>query len=122
MGWALTGSASVAKILVEQQLKDRSIPFTEKLPELSGPNAPRSSSAVAGMIATVVVKVEDLLQDGRAAEVAMPLVYLQIKDWWKGGKCQVSPPSQSCILADVVGRDDPSAPASPFVYYYWRIS
>lgn len=82
-------SASVAKILVEQQLKDRSIPFTEKLPELSGPNAPRSSSAVAGMIATVVVRVEDLLQDGRAAEVAMPLVYLQIKDWWKGGKCQV---------------------------------
>lgn len=41
------------------------------------------------MIATIVVKVEDLLQDGRAAEVAMPLVYLQIKDWWKGGKCQV---------------------------------
>jgi len=47
------------------------------------------------MIATIVVKVEHLLQDGRAAEVAMPLVYLQIKDWWKGGKCQVSPPIYS---------------------------
>ena len=92
-GQELTCSASVAKILVEQQLKDRSIAFTEKLPEMSGPNAPRSSSAVAGMIATIVVKVEDLLQDGRAAEVAMPLVYLQIKDWWKGGKCQVGCPS-----------------------------
>jgi len=67
---------------------------------MSGPNAPRSSSAVAGMIATIVVKVEDLLQDGRAAEVAMPLVYLQIKDWWKGGKCQVSFPSPMADDAD----------------------
>jgi mediator of RNA polymerase II transcription subunit 14 len=116
-------SASVAKILVEQQLKDRSIPFTEKLPELSGPNAPRSLSAVAGMVATIVVKVEDLLQDGRAAEVAMPLVYLQIKDWWKGGKCQVSLLSRMSgqMLIDSGGHDT-SAPASPLYRDQWRIA
>jgi mediator of RNA polymerase II transcription subunit 14 len=77
-------------MLVEQQLKDRSIPYAKRYPEVTGPKAPQSSSAVAGMIPTIVVHVKDLLQDHRAAEVAMPRVYLQIKDWWKGGKCQVS--------------------------------
>jgi mediator of RNA polymerase II transcription subunit 14 len=42
------------------------------------------------MIPTLAVLTRDLLKDDRAAEVALPRVYMQIKDWWKGGKCQVS--------------------------------
>jgi mediator of RNA polymerase II transcription subunit 14 len=77
-------------MLVEQQLKDRSIPYVKRYPEATGPSAPLSSSAVAGMIPTIKVETENLLQDHRAAEVAMPHVFLQLKDWWKGGMCQVS--------------------------------
>lgn len=83
-------SALVAQMLVEQQLKDRSIPYVKRYPEATGPSAPLSSSAVAGMIPTIKVETENLLQDHRAAEVAMPHVFLQLKDWWKGGTCQVS--------------------------------
>ncbi len=41
------------------------------------------------MVPTLCVKARDLLKDGRAADVAMPKVYMRIRDWWKGGKCQV---------------------------------
>lgn len=50
----------------------------------------RASSAIAGLIPNIVVNAKDLLNDGRAADVAMPKVFLQIKDWWKADKCQVS--------------------------------
>jgi mediator of RNA polymerase II transcription subunit 14 len=82
-------SALVAQTTIEQQLKDRAIPYTLQYPASSGPGAPKSSSAVAGMVPTLTVNTADLLKDGRAADVAMPRVYMQIRDWWKGGKCQV---------------------------------
>jgi mediator of RNA polymerase II transcription subunit 14 len=80
----------VATTIVEQQLKDRSIPFAQQFPSTSGPGAAQSRSAVAGLVPTIVVNVKDLLKDDKAADVAMPKVYMQIKDWWHGGKCQVS--------------------------------
>jgi mediator of RNA polymerase II transcription subunit 14 len=83
-------SALVAQTIVEQQLKDRSIPYTLQYPPTAGPGAPTSPSAVAGMVPTLCVKAKDLLKDGRAAEVAMPRVFIQIRDWWKGGQCHVS--------------------------------
>ena len=76
--------------MIEQQLKDRGIPYILQYPAASGPGAPLSSSAVAGMVPTLAVNARDLLKDGRAADVAMPRVFMQIRDWWKGGKCQVS--------------------------------
>ncbi|KAK4683698.1 mediator of RNA polymerase II transcription subunit 14, partial [Tremellales sp. Uapishka_1] len=82
-------NALVAQTIVEQQLKDRSIPYTQQYPPSTGSGAPRSLSAVAGMIPTLSVDTKDLLQDPRATEVAMPKVFMQIRDWWKGGKCQV---------------------------------
>lgn len=75
---------------MEQQLKDRSIPYTLQYPRKSGAGAPVSASAVAGMVPILCVNARDLLKDGRAADVAMPKVFMQIRDWWKGGKCQVS--------------------------------
>lgn len=42
------------------------------------------------MVPTIVVSVKDLLKDDKMADVAMPKVFMQIKDWWNGGKCQVS--------------------------------
>ena len=51
------------------------------------------------MIPTVCVKARDLLKDGRAADVAMPNVYMQIAHWWKGGKCQVSRAMHVALLA-----------------------
>lgn len=83
-------SALVAQSIIESQLKSRSIPYILSLPPTSGPGAPRSRSAIAGLVPTFTVNSADLLKDGKAGDVAMPRVYLQIKDWWKGGKCSVS--------------------------------
>lgn len=81
----------VAQSVIEQQLKDRSIPYFTQYPRQGdSQGAPRSRSALSGMIPTLVVNVADLLRDARAAEVAMPRVFVQITDWWKGGKCSVS--------------------------------
>lgn len=75
-------------MLVEQQLKDRAIPYSEQYPKT--PTEPtQASSAIAGLIPNIIVNAKDLLNDGRAADVAMPKVFLQIKDWWKGDRCQV---------------------------------
>ncbi|WVQ85214.1 hypothetical protein IAT38_007379 [Cryptococcus sp. DSM 104549] len=87
-------NALVAQTIVEQQLKDRSIPYTQVFPPTTGPAAPKSSSPLAGMVPTICVHVRDLLRGGRdggdaALEVAMPKVWLQIEGWWKGGKCEV---------------------------------
>ncbi|RSH89438.1 mediator complex subunit [Saitozyma podzolica] len=82
-------NALVSQTIIEQQLKDRAIPYTLQYPPASGPGAPKSGSAVAGMVPTLAVNTIDLLKDPRAADVAMPRVYMQIQDWWKGGKCHV---------------------------------
>ncbi|WWD22838.1 hypothetical protein CI109_107332 [Kwoniella shandongensis] len=89
-------NALVAQTIVEQQLKDRSIPYTQQYPPTSGPGAPRSTSPLAGMVPTICVEVGDLLRGGvkgggggAALEVAMPRVCLQIEGWWKGGGCEV---------------------------------
>lgn len=81
----------VAQSILEQQLKDRSIPYTLQLPPAQGPGAPHSRAAVAGMIPALVMNVADLLKDPRAAEVARNKVYMQLKGWWRGDKCSVSP-------------------------------
>lgn len=90
----LTNSGLVAQTIVEQQLKDRSIPYTLKYPPAVGSTseaaAAKSTSAVAGMIPTIEVDVKDLLKDRRASDVANPKVLIQLKDWWNGGKCKVS--------------------------------
>jgi mediator of RNA polymerase II transcription subunit 14 len=84
----------VAQTIVEQQLKDRSIPYSLKYPPATGETAEagaaKSTSAVAGMIPTIEVDVHDLLRDRRASDVANPKVLIQLKDWWNGGKCKVS--------------------------------
>lgn len=89
-------SALVSQTIIEQQLKDRAIPYTLQYPPASGPGAPKSGSAVAGMVPTLAVNTIDLLKDPRAADVAMPRVYMQIQDWWKGGKCHVGEISRCC--------------------------
>lgn len=38
-----------------------------------------------------------------AGEVAMPRVYIQIKGWWNGGKCSVSP-ILTLLMREVVGN------------------
>jgi mediator of RNA polymerase II transcription subunit 14 len=86
----LISSAMVAQSILEQQLKDRSIPYTLQAPPATGPGAPQSRAAVAGMVPALVMNVADLLKDPRAAEVARSKVYMQLKGWWKGGKCTVS--------------------------------
>lgn len=93
-------SALVARMLVEQQLKDRAIPYSEQYPR-EPTETTQASSAIAGLIPNIVVNAKDLLNDGRAADVAMPKVFLQIKDWWKAGKCQVRPSNlgeRDCML------------------------
>jgi len=82
-------NALVAQTIVEQQLKNRSIPYTLQYPPPSGQAAALSKSPIAGMIPSIVVQSSNLLKDDRAADVAAPKVYLQIKDWWKAGKCKV---------------------------------
>ncbi|KIR70296.1 hypothetical protein I310_05923 [Cryptococcus deuterogattii CA1014] len=87
-------AALVAQTIVEQQLKDRSIPYTQQFPPTTGPASPKSTSPLAGMVPTICVDVRDLLRAGRggrsaAMEVAMPKVWLQIEGWWEGGKCEV---------------------------------
>lgn len=84
-------SALVAQSIIESQLKARAIPFNLHFPPTTGPAAPKSRSPIAGMIPTFVVHAADLLKDGRADDVAMPKVYMQIKEWWTGSKCSVSP-------------------------------
>ena len=84
------GNALVAQTTVEQQLKDRSVPYFIQYPPSSGPGAPTSSSAVAGMVPTLCVLAKDLLRGGNVTDVAMPKVFMQIKNWWTGGRCQVS--------------------------------
>jgi mediator of RNA polymerase II transcription subunit 14 len=42
------------------------------------------------MVPAIYVNAKDLLKADQAGEVAMPRVIIQIRDWWKGGKCAVS--------------------------------
>nr|XP_019048596.1 hypothetical protein I302_02368 [Kwoniella bestiolae CBS 10118]OCF27526.1 hypothetical protein I302_02368 [Kwoniella bestiolae CBS 10118] len=89
----ILSNALVAQTIIEQQLKERNIPFTAQYPPTTGPGAPRSSSALAGLVPTICVDVRDLLRDGKtgaAADVAMPKVGMQIENWWKGGRCEVT--------------------------------
>ncbi|KAL1409660.1 mediator complex subunit [Vanrija albida] len=82
-------NALVAQTMVEQQLKDRGIPYTTHFPEDTDFPSPRSRSALAGMVPNLCVNASDLFKDGRTAEVAAPKVFLVINDWWKGAKCSV---------------------------------
>ncbi|TXT06056.1 hypothetical protein VHUM_03529 [Vanrija humicola] len=82
-------NALVAQTMVEQQLKDRGIPYTTHFPEETDFPSPRSRSALAGMVPNLCVNASDLFKDGRTAEVAAPKVFLVINDWWKGAKCSV---------------------------------
>jgi mediator of RNA polymerase II transcription subunit 14 len=87
----------VAQSILEQQLKDRAIPYNLQMPPTSGSGAPQSRAAIAGMIPSLVMNVGDLLKDPRAAEVARSKVYMQLKGWWKGGKCSVCFAYPSCL-------------------------
>lgn len=87
--FADTPSAMVAQTILEQQLKDRGIPYDLQLPPSTGQGKTTSRSAIAGMIPRLVVNVADLLKDARAAEVARRRVYIVVRGWWKGGKCTV---------------------------------
>ncbi|EIW73135.1 hypothetical protein TREMEDRAFT_37169 [Tremella mesenterica DSM 1558] len=80
-------NALVAQTIIEQQLKDRSIPYNAQYPASAGEGAPTSKSTVAGMIPIFSVSAAELLRSGPAADVAMPKVFIQIKDWWKGTRC-----------------------------------
>lgn len=82
-------NALVAQTMIEQQLKDRGIPYTTHFPDDSDFPTPRSRSALAGMVPYICVNASDLFKDGRAAEVASPKVFLVINDWWQGAKCSV---------------------------------
>ncbi|BEI89208.1 uncharacterized protein CcaverHIS019_0205700 [Cutaneotrichosporon cavernicola] len=82
-------NALVAQTMVEQQLKDRGIPYTTQFPEENDFAAPRSRSALAGMIPNICVNASHLFKDGRAAEVASPKVFLVIKNWWSGTQCSI---------------------------------
>lgn len=82
-------NALVAQTIVEQQLKDRGIPYIPRYPDESDFPAPFSRSALAGMVPYICVNASDLFKDGRATEVAAPQVYFVLKDWWKGSKCSV---------------------------------
>ena len=88
----------VAQSILEQQLKDRSIPYTMQLPASAGPGAPGSRAAIAGMVPALVINVADLLKDPRAAEVARAKVYMHLKGWWKGGICTVSCTGTATVL------------------------
>lgn len=80
-------NALVAQTIVEQQLKDRGIPYVPRYPDESDFPAPFSRSALAGMVPYICVNASDLFKDGRATDVAAPQVYFVLKDWWKGSKC-----------------------------------
>ncbi|EKD02252.1 hypothetical protein A1Q2_03399 [Trichosporon asahii var. asahii CBS 8904] len=82
-------NALVAQTIVEQQLKDRGIPYIPRYPDESDFPAPFSRSALAGMVPYICVNASELFKDGRATEVAAPQVYFVLKDWWKGSKCSV---------------------------------
>lgn len=82
-------NALVAQTMVEQQLKDRGIPYTIHFPDDSDFPTARSRSALAGMVPYLCANASDLFKDGRSAEVASPKVFLVINDWWKGAKCSV---------------------------------
>lgn len=82
-------NALVAQTMVEQQLKDRGIPYTTQFPDENDFAVPRSRSALAGMVPNICVNASHLFKDGRAAEVASPKVFLVIKNWWSGTQCSV---------------------------------
>lgn len=82
-------NALVAQTMVEQQLKDRGIPYTTQFPDESDFATTRSRSALAGMVPNLCVNASHLFKDGRAAEVASPKVFLVIKNWWSGMPCSV---------------------------------
>lgn len=82
-------NALVAQTIVEQQLKDRGIPYVPRYPDESDFPAPFSRSALAGMVPYICVNASDLFKDGRATEVAAPQVYFVLRDWWMGSKCSV---------------------------------
>lgn len=85
-----TPSARVAHLKVEQQFKDRGIPYTLVFPPASSEAATAAKrSEVTHLIPSFCVNAKDLLKDGRAVDVAMPNVAMQIRGWWKSGPCQV---------------------------------
>lgn len=100
---------------MEQQLKDRAIPYVEQYPRASDNSEARAGSALACLIPNIVVNAKDLLNDGRAADVAMPKVFLQIKDWWKGDRCQVHlhvrRSAPALLKLTKIGRHGCTAPA-----------
>lgn len=69
---------------------------------------------VSSMVPTLVVRSADLLKDGRAVDVAMPNVFLQITDWWKGGKCKVNRLHCFVVPADTPDHDNHAASTSAF--------
>nr|ODN88985.1 hypothetical protein L203_02391 [Cryptococcus depauperatus CBS 7841] len=103
----ILSNALVAQTMIEQQLKDRQIPYTHQYPSSSGPAAPTSLSPLAGMIPAICVGVQDLLRGGKrgleAMDVAMPKMWLRIEGWWTG-KAEV------CTV--VVLRHQPSVSAA----------
>ena len=113
--------------MVEQQLKDRSIPYTLQYPPISGKGAAASPSTVAGMIPTICANVNDLLKVGRANDVALPRVHIQLRDWWKGGKCGAvtivqlrhKPALASSDPADSADHEDISFDSKTSVVKFW---
>lgn len=103
-------NALVAQTMVEQQLKDRGIPYTTQFPDEADFAVPRSRSALAGMVPILCVNASHLFKDGRAAEVASPKVFLVIKDWWTGTQCSVE---TIVRLRHQPSLDAPAAPAAP---------
>lgn len=98
-----TTSARVAHLKVEQQFKDRGIPYTLVFPPptKTGVDQKIADSRVIHLIPSFCVNAKDLLKDGRAVDVAMPNVAMQIRGWWKSGPCQVRPAGASKTQADV---------------------
>jgi len=93
--------------MVEQQLKDRGIPYTTHFPDDSDFPTARSRSALAGMVPYLCVNASDLFKDGRAAEVASPKVFLVLNDWWKGSKCSVETIVRLRHRPSVTATNDP---------------
>lgn len=104
-------NALVAQTMVEQQLKDRGIPYTTQFPDESDFTVPRSRSALAGMVPNICVNASHLFKDGRAAEVASPKVFLVIKNWWSGAPCSVETIVRLRHQPSL--NDTPAAPVAP---------
>ena len=89
LAMADAASASAALDLIQNQLKARSIPYTLQQ-DTSGNRALKGATMpMAGLLPTICLQSVDLLKEDRAADVAMPRIYMNLKSWWEGGKCQV---------------------------------